>query len=123
VGVDLSRESVPDATTLLKFRRLLLANELTKALFDEINAHLAEQGLAQATGSDPQVGTVARAGRTAGGEHPGQGRHPFHVIKNLFHHKKVRYKGLAKNEAQPFSLANLQIAKRSLLTLHARDAS
>ena len=52
--------------------------------------------------------------------------HPFHVIKNLFRHKKVRYKGLAKNEAQLFSLfglANLQIAKRSLLTLHARGAS
>jgi len=52
--------------------------------------------------------------------------HPFHVIKNLFRHKKVRYKGLAKNKAQLFSLfglANLQIAKRSLLTLHARGAS
>ena len=45
VDIDLWRESVPDATTLLKFRRLLLANELTKALLDEINAHLAEQGL------------------------------------------------------------------------------
>ena len=43
VGIDLSRESVPDATTLLKFRRLLSANDLTKALFDEINAHLAER--------------------------------------------------------------------------------
>ena len=41
--------------------------------------------------------------------------HPFHVIKNLFKHKKVRYKGLAKNEAQLFSLfglANLVIARR-----------
>lgn len=45
VGIDLSRELVPDITTLLKFRRLLLDNDLTKALFDEINAHLAEQGL------------------------------------------------------------------------------
>lgn len=44
MGIDLSRESVPDATTLLKFRRRLLANDLTKAMFDEINAHLAEQG-------------------------------------------------------------------------------
>jgi hypothetical protein len=35
VGIDLSRESVPDATTLLKFRRLLLDNDLTKALFDQ----------------------------------------------------------------------------------------
>jgi len=47
------------------------------------------------------------------------------VIKNLFGHKKVRYKGLAKNTAQLFSLfglANLVIAKRSLLALDARGA-
>ena len=47
--------------------------------------------------------------------------HPFHVIKNRFGHRKVRYKGLAKNEAQLFSLfglANLVIAKRQLLPLH-----
>ena len=50
----------------------------------------------------------------------------FHLIKSLFRHKKVRYKGLAKYEAQLFSLfglANLVIAKRSLLTLNARGAS
>jgi IS5 family transposase len=28
--------------------------------------------------------------------------HPFHLVKNLFRHKKVRYKGLAKNDAQLF---------------------
>ena len=52
--------------------------------------------------------------------------HPFHVIKNLFRHKKTRYKGLAKNEAQLFSLfglANLVIAKRSLLIAHGPGAS
>ena len=52
--------------------------------------------------------------------------HPFHVIKNLFRHKKVRYKGLAKNTAQLFSLfglANLVLAKRPLLAIHARGAS
>ena len=52
--------------------------------------------------------------------------HPFHVVKNLFRHKKARYKGLVKNEAQLFSLfglANIVIAKRRLLTLHARGAS
>lgn len=52
--------------------------------------------------------------------------HQFHVIKNLFRHKKVRYRGLAKNTAQLFSLfglANLVIAKRSLLALDARGAS
>ena len=45
VGIDLSRELVPDATTLLKFRRLLLEHDLTRKLFEEINAHLAQQGL------------------------------------------------------------------------------
>ena len=52
--------------------------------------------------------------------------HPFHVLKNLFHHKKARYKGLAKNAAQMFSLfglVNLVIAKKSLLAIHARGAS
>ncbi|SFU89548.1 transposase, partial [Halomonas korlensis] len=41
--------------------------------------------------------------------------HPFHVIKNLFSYRKVRYKGLAKNQAQLFSLfglANLVLATR-----------
>lgn len=33
-GSDLSRESVPDAITLLKFRRLLLETDLTTALFE-----------------------------------------------------------------------------------------
>ena len=237
VGIDLSRESVPDATTLLKFRRLLLDNDLTKALFEEINAHLAEQGLLMRAGTivdatiiaapsstknagnarDPEmhqtkkgnawhfgmkahigvdaesglvhtvVGTAAnvndvtQAGALLHGQEsvafgdagyrgvhkreeaqgpqwhvamqPGKRRHldltrkwarlldkaeqlkasirakvehPFYVIKNLFRHKKTRYKGLAKNEAQLFSLfglVNLVIAKRSLLVAHARGAS
>src|SRR5271163_4975613 len=38
VGIDLSVESVPDATTLLKFRHLLEANELTKQIFEEVVA-------------------------------------------------------------------------------------
>jgi IS5 family transposase len=45
VGIDLSRESAPDATTLLKFRHLLEAKELTRQIFDTINGHLAEKGL------------------------------------------------------------------------------
>jgi IS5 family transposase len=237
VGIDLSRESVPDATTLLKFRRLLQQHDLTRALFDEINAHLAEQGLLMRAGTivdatiiaapsstknenkarDPEmhqtkkgnqwffglkahigvdaesglvhslVGTAAnvsditQAGALLHGEEehafgdagyrgvdkreearrprwhvamqPGKRRkldltrkwarlldkaeqlkasvrakveHPFHVVKNLFRHKKVRYKGLAKNEAQLFSLfglANLVIAKRPLLAIDARGGS
>ncbi len=44
--------------------------------------------------------------------------HPFHVVKNLFRHKKLRYRGLAKNTAQLhtlFALANLVIVKNALL--------
>ena len=40
-----------DATKLLKFRRLLLSNDSTKALFYEINAHLGEQGLLMRAGT------------------------------------------------------------------------
>ena len=44
--------------------------------------------------------------------------HPFHIIKNLFRHRKLRYRGLAKNTAQLhtlFALANLVIVKKTLL--------
>src|SRR6266481_4848001 len=44
--------------------------------------------------------------------------HPFHIVKNLFHHKKLRYRGLGKNTAQLhtlFALANLVIVKKTLL--------
>jgi len=52
--------------------------------------------------------------------------HPFHIVKNLFSHRKVRYRGLKKNTAQLhilFALANLVIAKRQLLALHSQGAS
>ena len=45
VGIDLAREQVPDATTLLKFRRLLEQHDLTAAILAEVNAHLAQHGL------------------------------------------------------------------------------
>jgi IS5 family transposase len=45
VGIDLSREAAPDATTLLKFRRLLQTHGLTDQIFLRINAHLSERGL------------------------------------------------------------------------------
>lgn len=45
VGVDLSHESAPDATTLLKFRRILETNKLTERIFVVINTHLAQKGL------------------------------------------------------------------------------
>ena len=41
--------------------------------------------------------------------------HPFHLVKNLFRHRKVRYRGLAKNGQQLytlFGLANVVIGAR-----------
>jgi IS5 family transposase len=227
VGIDLARESVPDATTLLKFRRLLEQHQLTAKLFEGINAHLSERGLllregtmVDATiiaappstknkdherdpemhqtkkgnewhfgmkahiGADADSGLVHSLHTTAANESDvahthavlhgeetmafldagytgvqkreevvqaqAEGKirgdiewsvaqrrskidkmaegtiktltkalervkaqirarveHPFHVVKNLFHYKKVRYKGLAKNTAQLYSLFGL----------------
>src|SRR4249919_3329433 len=44
-GIELNRDPVPDATTLLQFRHWLERHDLTRALFDEIAAMLAERGL------------------------------------------------------------------------------
>ena len=40
--------------------------------------------------------------------------HPFHVVKNLFHYKKARYKGIDKNDSQLnmlFALSNLYMVR------------
>lgn len=231
-GIDLSVEAVPDATTLLKFRHLLEAHDLTRQIFAEVGALLSERKLLMKEGTivdatiiaapsstknarkerDPEMhqtkkgnqwyfgmkahigvdahsglvhsvtGTAANvadiaqthawlhgqekkvyadagyigvekreeiATRNAGvvwhvAAKRGQVKamaeglvkeltvqlerikarvrarveHPFHILKNLFRHRKTRYRGLAKNSAQLhslFALANLFIARRSLL--------
>lgn len=43
--------------------------------------------------------------------------HPFNIVKNIFKHKKARYKGLAKNHSQVtvlFALSNLYMARGKL---------
>ena len=42
-GIDLSRENVPDATTLLKFRHLLERHDLTAGILAEVNRVLGEE--------------------------------------------------------------------------------
>lgn len=52
--------------------------------------------------------------------------HPFHVVKNLFRHRKTPYKGLAKSTAHVemlFGLANLVLAKNKLLILQVQNPS
>lgn len=230
LGIDLGRESVPDATTLLRFRRLLEDNGLTARIFDTVKDLLRERGLLLEKGTlvdativaapsstknadkarDPEmhqtrkgnewhfgmkahigadahsglvhtvVCTAANAsdiGQTANLLHGNEAcvfadagytgahkreelaereivwhiaekrskvaameegeikeltqraerlkakvrarvEHPFHIVKNLFGQRKVRYKGIAKNAARfevLFALANLVIAKKALL--------
>ncbi len=52
--------------------------------------------------------------------------HPFHVVKNLFRHRKARYRGLAKSAAQLFTLlgfANLVLAGRQFRVPETRAPS
>jgi|GEM_PF-6098257 len=52
--------------------------------------------------------------------------HAFHVVKNLFKMRKVRYRGLAKNTAQLYTLfgmANLVLVKRRLFELGTLNPS
>lgn len=238
VGIDLGRQSAPDAATLLKFRRLLERHQLIAAIFSAINAHLAKRGLFLRAGTIVDATLIAAPASTKNREgkrdedmhqakkgkqwyfgmkahigvdaHSGlvhtlvgtaanvsgisqaqarlhgeetdvfgdagyQGvekraehvetpvnwhiamrcgkrraldrsplgemlerleqakarirakvEHPFHVAKNLFRHRKTRYRGLAKNTAQLFTLfgfANLMSARRWLLVPDGRIAS
>ena len=51
VVIDLGRERVPDATTLMKFRRLLEKHKLDEALFAKVGAVLQAHGLKVGTGT------------------------------------------------------------------------
>ena len=64
VGIDLGREAAPDATTLLKFRRLLEEKNLTAAIFEAINAHLAKRGLLMRQGTIVDATIIAAPSST-----------------------------------------------------------
>lgn len=68
VGIDLTQESAPDATTLLKFRRLLEKHNLTPRIFDEINVHLASKGLVMREGTIVDASLIAAPPSTKNGD-------------------------------------------------------
>jgi IS5 family transposase len=77
----------------------------------------AKRGRIKAMAEGPRK-EVAKALEKAKAQLRAYVEHPFHVVKNLFRHRKVRYRGLAKNTAQLhslFALANLVIAKPALI--------
>lgn len=89
VGIDLTRESAPDATTLLKFRRLLEQNKPTQRIFNEISTHLASKALTTREGmivdatliAAPPSAVLAVCFRksSAGTRIPRQPTHPSYV--------------------------------------------
>jgi IS5 family transposase len=85
----------------------------------------AKRGKIKATQDGPLKDLVIALERTKA-QIRARVEHPFHVVKNLFRHRKVRYKGLAKNTAHLFSLfalANLVIARNRLRSIHGRSPS
>ena len=63
-GIDLSVEAVPDATTLLGFRHLLEAHQLTQAIFTEVGALLRERKLLMKEGTIVDATIIAAPSST-----------------------------------------------------------
>jgi IS5 family transposase len=61
VGIDLGRESAPDATTLLKFRHLLEKHKLGEQLFAEVGRVLQGSGMTLKTGTIVDATIIAAA--------------------------------------------------------------
>jgi IS5 family transposase len=69
MDIDLSRQSVPDATTLMGFRHLLEANDLPQALLVEVNALLIERGLLMSQGTLVDATLIAAPSSTKNQKH------------------------------------------------------
>jgi IS5 family transposase len=72
VGLNQSRERVPDATTILKFRHLLLQHDLTRPIFDAVSRVLRERGLRLSLGAIVDAAVVAAP--AASQPHPSERR-------------------------------------------------
>jgi IS5 family transposase len=64
VGIDLGCEPVPDATTMLKFRRLLNDNQLGQALFAKVGQQLQARGFKVNTGTIVDATLIAAPSST-----------------------------------------------------------
>jgi IS5 family transposase len=58
-GIALTRDPVPDATTVLHFRHWLERHDLTKGLFEEIGAMREERGLLMRQGTIVDATVIA----------------------------------------------------------------
>lgn len=68
-GINLATESVADATTLMSFRHLLEAHQLTQAIFKEVNALLKERNLLMNNGTLIDATLIAAPSSTKNEKH------------------------------------------------------
>jgi IS5 family transposase len=68
VGIDLGREPVPDATSLLRFRHLLEKHQLGEALFAEVGRLLQAKGLKLSGGTIVDATLIAAPSSTKNAE-------------------------------------------------------
>ena len=69
MAIDLCKQSVPDATTLMGFRHLLEANDLSQTMLAEINAMLKERGLLMSQGTLVDATLIAAPSSTKNKKH------------------------------------------------------
>ncbi len=68
VGIDLGREPVPEATTILKFRHLLEKDDLGQAIFAEVGRLLQARGLRLSAGTIVDATIIAAPSSTKNAE-------------------------------------------------------
>jgi IS5 family transposase len=126
MGIDLSHQSVPDATTLMGFRHLLEANDLTKAMLVEVNVMLMERGLLMTKGTLVDATLIAAPSSTKNQEH---GRDPeMHQAKkgNQWHFGMKAHIGVDKDSGLVHTLtttaANVSDISQTAALLHGQES-
>ncbi len=68
VGVDLGEDTIPDESTILRFRHLLEEHGLMEAIFGEVNGYLQERGLMLRAGTIVDATIIAAPSSTKNAE-------------------------------------------------------
>lgn len=131
MGIDLSRTSVPDATTLMGFgktpspRHLLEAHGLTKAMLVEVNVMLMERGLLMTQGTLMDATLIAAPSSTKNKDHA---RDPeMHQTKkgNQWHFGAKAHIGVDKESGLVHTLtttaANVSDISQTAALLHGQE--
>lgn len=64
VGIDLTHDVVPDESTILRFRHLLVEHNITEAIFAAVNDYLVERGLLVRSGTIVDATIIAAPSST-----------------------------------------------------------